>query len=175
MLVYAGVIMESIWKHRNMIIHSTGPLQSIESIRLEVCRRFSELDPGDGHLMQSATISTNPLLFPRLSTKHCLLVDGSFQAGSFGYAMLSPSRCSSDWWTGVSSGSCNSALEAEMLAIIQGLRWAIQNRLDDLTIISDSKVVVDAVCTRRAPEWISTATFTWCLKRAVKQQQDKNH
>ncbi|KAF4346874.1 hypothetical protein G4B88_027796 [Cannabis sativa] len=35
MLVYAGVIMESIWKHRNLITHSTGPLQSIESVRLE--------------------------------------------------------------------------------------------------------------------------------------------
>ncbi|KAM6567535.1 hypothetical protein CsatA_026663 [Cannabis sativa] len=103
------------------------------------------------------------MLFPSLSTNHCLLVDGSFQAGSFGCAMLSLSRCSSDWWTGVSSGSCNSALEAEMLAIIQGLRWAIQNRLDDLTIISDSKMVVDAVCKRRAPEWISTATFTVIL------------
>ncbi|XP_060972601.1 uncharacterized protein LOC133038457 [Cannabis sativa] len=95
----------------------SGPLpQSVDAVRQEVGRRFLELDPDVDHVVQPAPLNFNSLQLPRLSTKHYLLVDGSFIEGSYGCAMVSLSSSSSEWWTSVSSGSCNSALEAEMLA-----------------------------------------------------------
>uniref|UniRef100_A0A803P0Z6 Reverse transcriptase domain-containing protein n=1 Tax=Cannabis sativa TaxID=3483 RepID=A0A803P0Z6_CANSA len=159
MLVYAWVIMECIWKHRNQIVHSNGVHQCVDSIRLNVCRRFAEFDPAVDQVEQP------PLLrllveSSRVATDKCILVDGSYLKGKYGCAMISISKNSQDWWISASAGSCQSALEAEMFAVMLGLQWAIKNQWDDFSILTDSRVLVEALAAKQPPHWKAAALFS---------------
>ncbi|KAF4397690.1 hypothetical protein G4B88_027430 [Cannabis sativa] len=159
MLVYAGVIMDCIWKHRNQIVHSNGAFQGVDSIRLNVCRRFANLDPAVEQVEQHPR-SCPPIEPPRVATDKCILVDGSFLKGNYGCAMISVSKNSQDWWISVSAGTCQLALEAEMSAVRLGLQWAIKNQWDNFSILTDSRVLVEALAAKQPPHWKTAALFS---------------
>ncbi|KAF4347044.1 hypothetical protein G4B88_001090 [Cannabis sativa] len=145
MLGCIGVILDCLWKTRNKFIHSLASIPCLDSVRKEITSRFHEMSTiGDGvPLMKSNRLSTT--VFPKLYTDKCILVDESYLDGRFGCALLSLVRGSFDWWRCSSSSACESALEAEMQAMVLGLQWASLNHWDNLSLISDSKVLVEAI------------------------------
>uniref|UniRef100_A0A803Q915 Fe2OG dioxygenase domain-containing protein n=1 Tax=Cannabis sativa TaxID=3483 RepID=A0A803Q915_CANSA len=60
----------------------------------------------------------------------------------------------STWQYNISRGPCFSALEAELQAVKSALVWALQNAWIDVTVVSDSQIVVQALEKKRSiPDW----------------------
>ncbi|KAF4403457.1 hypothetical protein G4B88_008103 [Cannabis sativa] len=133
MLYCIGVIIDCLWKTRNRITHSSNSNPCVNSVRKEISSKFFKLckDVDGDTLMNSVQLSTtNP---PRLSTDKCILG-------------------SSEWWRCSSTSLCDSALEAEMQAVMLGLQWASLNHWNNLSIISDSMVLMEAIRAKKSAE-----------------------
>ncbi|KAF4346224.1 hypothetical protein G4B88_011785 [Cannabis sativa] len=71
-------------------------------------------------------------------------------------------RCT-DWFWCSSNGKCYNALAAELEAILFALNWAVEHHWNDFSIISDSKVLVEALHQKKCPDWHLLATFSSVL------------
>ncbi|KAF4374267.1 hypothetical protein G4B88_022041 [Cannabis sativa] len=182
LLILFGVLMDCIWKTRKTIVHNEVVQPSIDAVRRDISNKFSEMI-SDSDFVQRTLELNAPALFPRLTTDCCILVDGSFQDGKFGCAMLGLSKDSMDWWKCTSSGSFNLALEAEMQALLLGLQWAAENQWNNVSFVTNSKSLVDGIRTRHSPDWKLAASFSlflhllssfsYCNKmRMIEQKQE---
>uniref|UniRef100_A0A803PUS8 RNase H type-1 domain-containing protein n=1 Tax=Cannabis sativa TaxID=3483 RepID=A0A803PUS8_CANSA len=162
LLILFGVLMDCIWKTRKTIVHNEVVQPSIDAVRRDISNKFSEMI-SDSDFVQRTLELNAPALFPRLTTDCCILVDGSFQDGKFGCAMLGLSKDSMDWWKCTSSGSFNLALEAEMQALLLGLQWAAENQWNNVSFVTNSKSLVDGIRTRHSPDWKLAASFSLFL------------
>uniref|UniRef100_A0A803Q763 Reverse transcriptase n=1 Tax=Cannabis sativa TaxID=3483 RepID=A0A803Q763_CANSA len=163
MLCCTGIVIDCIWKFRNSLVHPPSVVPCLDNIRRDINIRFPELS--NGELGDSALILpglTNPK-FPALRSDKCLMVDGSFLDGKYGCAMVALEQKSTHWWYGKSSGACDMSLEAELKAVIFGLQWATSKGWDNFTLLSDSKILVEAINLRKSPHWKLTALFSSLL------------
>ncbi|KAF4347780.1 hypothetical protein G4B88_015457 [Cannabis sativa] len=200
-----GVILDCIWNTRNKVYDSVDYMPNVNLIRGEVFSRVSELcqvveanlSLSNNHEGEtSPRISTNTFIMVDgsfkdgtygcamvaldkgymewwqctssgegesaleaemqailISTNTFIMVDGSFKDGTYGCAMVALDKGYMEWWQCTSSGEGESALEAEMQAILVSLQWAFLQQWDNFTIISDSKVLVEAIRAKKAPAW----------------------
>ncbi|KAM6555068.1 hypothetical protein CsatB_015830 [Cannabis sativa] len=118
-----GVILDCIWNTRNKVYHSVDYMPNVNLIRGEVSSRVSELCQV---VEANLSLSNNHEgeTSPRISTNTFIMVDGSFKDGTYGCAMVALDKGYREWWQCTSSGEGESALEAEMQAILVSLQWA---------------------------------------------------
>ncbi|KAF4384608.1 hypothetical protein F8388_003915 [Cannabis sativa] len=152
MLILSGVTMDCIWKNRNILVHNTDSRFSVDTVRMEIFNKFHEMI-AELDSKQRIPLQTNRLSFPRLTTERCILVDGSFKDGKFGCGMIALSKSSDEWWISTSSSLCSSALDAELQAMLLGLHWASANQWDNVSLVSDSKALVEGIRAKRSPDW----------------------
>ncbi|XP_060973630.1 uncharacterized protein LOC115725428 [Cannabis sativa] len=157
-----GVILDCIWNTRNKVYDSVDYMPNVNLIRGEVFSRVSELCQV---VEANLSLSNNHEgeTSPRISTNTFIMVDGSFKDGTYGCAMVALDKGYMEWWQCTSSGEGESALEAEMQAILVSLQWAFLQQWDNFTIISDSKVLVEAIRAKKAPAWKCSALFSLIL------------
>ncbi|KAF4401070.1 hypothetical protein G4B88_013911 [Cannabis sativa] len=162
MLILSGVTMDCIWKNRNILVHNTDSRFSVDTVRMEIFNKFHEMI-AELDSKQRIPLQTNRLSFPRLTTERCILVDGSFKDGKFGCGMIALSKSSDEWWISTSSSLCSSALDAELQAMLLGLHWASANQWDNVSLVSDSKALVEGIRAKRSPDWKLSASFSLIL------------
>ncbi|KAF4378035.1 hypothetical protein G4B88_004642 [Cannabis sativa] len=170
LLCCTGIMMDCIWKFKNSLMHPPSVVLSLDNIRRDINCRFAEMsnqELGDSTLIHSGL--SNPS-FPALRSDKRLLVDGSFLEGKYGCAMVALEQKSTHWWYGQSSGTCDLSLEAELKAVLFGLQWATSIGWDNFTILSDSKILVEAINLRKSPHWKLTALFS-SLMHLIEQSQ----
>ncbi|KAF4376750.1 hypothetical protein F8388_025621 [Cannabis sativa] len=133
-----GVILDCIWNTRNKVLHTENYVSNVNMLRGEISSRLAEfqLIVGEND-SRSTNFEREPQL--RITTIKTVMVDGSFKEGKYGCAMVAMDVSSMEWWHGISSGVGDSALEAEMQAVLLSLQWAEMQHWDNFTIISDSK------------------------------------
>uniref|UniRef100_A0A803Q4A2 RNase H type-1 domain-containing protein n=1 Tax=Cannabis sativa TaxID=3483 RepID=A0A803Q4A2_CANSA len=102
---------------------------------------------------------------PSLSipTDRVVIVDGSYANGLYGCALVVQTRGSSDWVWGSTAGTCFNALAAELEAISYAMIWAVDQHVNEVSIVSDSKILVQALNQKKCPDWHLFATFSFVL------------
>ncbi|KAF4389968.1 hypothetical protein F8388_002910 [Cannabis sativa] len=105
-----------------------------------------------------ATPSFEPPPSLSVPTDNVIIVDGSF-----GCALVVQTRGSSDWFWCSSFGTCLNALAVELEVIWSALNWASDHHLNEVSIVSDSKILVQALNLKKCPDWHLFATFSSVL------------
>ncbi|XP_060965474.1 uncharacterized protein LOC133034409 [Cannabis sativa] len=157
-----GVILDCIWNTRNKVFHTENYVPNVNLLRGEISSRLAEIQLIVGE-NDSRSTYTERESQSRITTTKTVMVDGSFKEGKYGCAMVAMDMSSMEWWHGISSGVGDSALEAEMQAVLLSLQWAEMQQWDNLTIISDSKVLVEAIRSKNTPDWKCSALFSLIL------------
>ncbi|KAF4376804.1 hypothetical protein F8388_025675 [Cannabis sativa] len=147
-----GVILDCIWNTRNKVVHTENYVPNVNMLRGEISSRLAEIQLMVGENDSRSTYTERESQL-RITTTKTVMVDGSFKEGKYGCAMVAMDMSSMEWWHGISSGVGDSALEAEMQAVLLSLQWAEMQQWDNLTIISDSKVLVEAIRSKNTPDW----------------------
>ncbi|XP_060964925.1 uncharacterized protein LOC133033879 [Cannabis sativa] len=159
MLVCYAVLFETIWNVRNKILHNVNASWSVDQARRDIVNRFNEFVTSHSSPSLSITASGTEEVSLNIHSKNLVVVDGSFSNGLFGCAAIIIDRDSLEWSCSSAAGSYANALVAEMEAITLGMKWALRNGWDEFTIASDSEILVDAIRTRRLPNWQSPEEF----------------
>uniref|UniRef100_A0A803QJN1 Uncharacterized protein n=1 Tax=Cannabis sativa TaxID=3483 RepID=A0A803QJN1_CANSA len=74
-----------------------------------------------------------------------LFTDASWVKGEAGLAVISVNMSSGCWCVKSQKIQTSLALEGELRAILHALNWAVESRWEEVLILSDSKVVVQAL------------------------------
>uniref|UniRef100_A0A803NP08 RNase H type-1 domain-containing protein n=1 Tax=Cannabis sativa TaxID=3483 RepID=A0A803NP08_CANSA len=104
-----------------------------------------------------------PPLSLSIPTESVIIVDGSYANGLYGCALVAQTRGSSDWVWCSTVGTCSNALAAELEAIWSVELWAVDQQVNKLSIVSDSKILVQALNQKKCPDWHLFATFSSVL------------
>ncbi|KAM6567279.1 hypothetical protein CsatA_021299 [Cannabis sativa] len=163
-LIYSAIILETSWKYRNQVIHSPSAVQlCINRALANVVSRFHEMTPKVGQHTRMEVSLPEPPPSLSISTDRVVIVDGSFDKGCYGCAMVFQTRGSADWVWGSNAGTCFNALAAELEAIRYAMLWAVNQHVKEVSIVSDSKILVQALNQKKCPDWHLFATFTSVL------------
>ncbi|KAM6593021.1 hypothetical protein CsatA_000724 [Cannabis sativa] len=112
-LVWFASILETVWLWRNRIHHGSHVQVSLDTLLLDVKKRFIEMS----EIKQAYCEKTIP-------TFHCnpspgvvskvIVTDGSFKEGNFGGVMVAIDRVTNHWFIRTTSGKHDSPIAAEL-------------------------------------------------------------
>ncbi|KAF4359771.1 hypothetical protein F8388_008333 [Cannabis sativa] len=153
MLGCFAIIFETIWNTRNRIFHDREASWSVDQARRDILNRYHELVSTSSRNLQSPVVTEAMEVSLNITSKNLIVVDGSFSGGLSGCAAIFLNRDSLNWCYSSAAGSCDSALAAEMEAVSRGIQWVKDTGWDDFTIASGSKILVDAICAKKLPDW----------------------
>uniref|UniRef100_A0A803QA02 RNase H type-1 domain-containing protein n=1 Tax=Cannabis sativa TaxID=3483 RepID=A0A803QA02_CANSA len=92
--------------------------------------------------------------------RYVIFTDASWVKGAAGVAAIGVDRVKGQWFVKAQRTHSNSVLEAELKAILLALNWAVEEGRNEVIILSDSKIAIDAlILAERPPEWKSSNIF----------------
>ncbi|KAF4346880.1 hypothetical protein G4B88_017013 [Cannabis sativa] len=154
-LLCLAVIIDTLWFFRNECRHGKDPNPNIHDLLRIVWKKYGEFsqyeDNGEVVLQKERICSEVDYIGSQ--KRKLIMVDGSFSKGKIGAGFLAWNRDTNDWFYEAKSAVGENAVVAEVFAWFIALQWATNNNWDDLVIIPDSSVVVDAFMKEKHPNW----------------------
>uniref|UniRef100_A0A803Q980 Reverse transcriptase domain-containing protein n=1 Tax=Cannabis sativa TaxID=3483 RepID=A0A803Q980_CANSA len=165
-LLCLAVIIDTLWFFRNECRHGKDPNPNIHDLLRIVWKKYGEFsqyeDNGEVVLQKERICSEVDYIGSQ--KRKLIMVDGSFSKGKIGAGFLAWNRDTNDWFYEAKSAVGENAVVAEVFAWFIALQWATNNNWDDLVIIPDSSVVVDAFMKEKHPNWHCISWFSSALK-----------
>ncbi|XP_060974249.1 uncharacterized protein LOC133039381 [Cannabis sativa] len=145
-LISAACIFSKIWYARNQL-RVVGKMVSLQCLLMRIQKMLQEqLSWQDTGSNQRDTNVGNgvPVGSLELPGDTLFLTDASWENNIAGLAVVFVDRGRETWEVRLSKKEAYSAMEAETQAIFNALIWAKEIGLDNVTILSDAQVVVNA-------------------------------
>uniref|UniRef100_A0A803NIL0 RNase H type-1 domain-containing protein n=1 Tax=Cannabis sativa TaxID=3483 RepID=A0A803NIL0_CANSA len=131
----------SSWRNKVLIF---GDKVEISSVRERIAVKFDEMV--DVHQKPEHSPSdVDALNLGRLRLSKAVFVDASWKDGLMGTAAVLVNLEQGSWFFKFLREPCSSALEAESRVVLEALKWAVQKEWLDVTMISDSQIIVQAL------------------------------
>ncbi|KAF4351015.1 hypothetical protein F8388_001338 [Cannabis sativa] len=125
-----------------------GDKVEISSVRERIAVKFDEMV--DVHQKPEHSPSdVDALNLGRLRLSKAVFVDASWKDGLMGTAAVLVNLEQGSWFFKFLREPCSSALEAESRVVLEALKWAVQKEWLDVTMISDSQIIVQALVRRK--------------------------
>ncbi|XP_060959281.1 uncharacterized protein LOC133030524 [Cannabis sativa] len=174
LLNFIGCVFSEIWHQRNatwtrnLVANPTSAIINIMSAVREIknalaCSEGTIMELHQNHMsLKDDNLETSS---PIEEVRHVLFTDASWIKGVAGIAAIGVERSTGRWFVKAQRSHSQSALEAELRAILLALNWAVEEGWKEVHILSDSLVAVTALSTQdRPPEWKSSTIYFSIVK-----------
>uniref|UniRef100_A0A803NVZ1 Reverse transcriptase domain-containing protein n=1 Tax=Cannabis sativa TaxID=3483 RepID=A0A803NVZ1_CANSA len=151
LLNYIGCVFDAIWNKRNAFCIKNVHVSP--SLALTIAgKKFFELQnipfrkDLDGYEHTVDNMRNDVILVPAIKQVfHVLLTDASWVRGEARLAAISVNMSSGCWCVKSQKLQASSPLEGELRAILHALNWAVESGWEEVLILSDSKVAIQAL------------------------------
>ncbi|KAM6551342.1 hypothetical protein CsatB_001150 [Cannabis sativa] len=161
LILFGACVIEHIWQCRNNLIFKGCNPNLDQSIRMlnQRVKEFNSVLLQHSYSAVSNISTTNSQVCWDVQ----LRVDASVQEGRAGFCAVQIQNVQEEGFVILQHIAVDSVLEAEFLAIVEALKWAVEQKANTVQVESDSLIAVKALETKALPfAWGSYPAFVEC-------------